>query len=124
MRSLLNTNMTEGTLMREPCLSMIAMLNTLEVLGVEIYCESQVKIILQTFPSSFNQLRLNVTMNKKDFTLAELINESIIAKSILKTKVSANIAHASTFKPKGNKKKKQIKQVGKVVAKKFKEVEK
>jgi hypothetical protein len=61
---------------------------------------------LQTFPSSFNQLRLNVTMNKKDFTLAELINESIIAKSILKTKVSANIAHASTFKPKGNMKKK------------------
>jgi len=45
-------------------------------------------------------------MNKKDFTLAELINESIIAKSILKTKVSANIAHASTFKPKGNMKKK------------------
>jgi hypothetical protein len=46
MRYLLNTNMTEDTLMREPCLSMIAMLNTLEVLGVEIYCESQVKIIL------------------------------------------------------------------------------
>jgi hypothetical protein len=101
MRSLLSTKMAEGTPVREHCLSMIAMLNTLEVLGAEIDGESQVDMILQSLPSSFNQFRLNVSMSKKDYTLAELMNELIAAESILKNKTSAFIAHASNPKPKG-----------------------
>jgi hypothetical protein len=77
MRSLLNTKMAEGIPVRKHCLSMIARLNTLEVLGAKIEGESQVDMILQSLPSSFNQLKLNVTMNKKDFTLSELMNELI-----------------------------------------------
>jgi hypothetical protein len=46
-------------------------------LGAKIEGESQVDMILQSLPSSFNQLKLNVTMNKKDFTLSELMNELI-----------------------------------------------
>jgi len=40
MRSLLNTKMAKGTPIKEHCLSMIAMLNSLEVLGAEIDSES------------------------------------------------------------------------------------
>jgi hypothetical protein len=42
--------MAEGTLISEHCLSMIAMLNKLELLGAEIDGESQVDMILQSMP--------------------------------------------------------------------------
>jgi hypothetical protein len=70
MRSLLNRKITESTPVREHCLSMIAIPNSLEVLGVEIDSELQVDIILHSLPDSYNQFRLNVTMNKEDFTLS------------------------------------------------------
>jgi hypothetical protein len=107
MKSLLSTKMAEGTPMREHCLSMITLLNTLEVLGAEFDGESQVDMILQSLPNSFNQFKLNVSMSKKDYTLAKLMNELIAAKSILRSKVSVNYAHASNSKLRGIKKKKQ-----------------
>jgi hypothetical protein len=64
MRYLLNIKITESTLVREHCFSMIAILNSLEALGVEIDSELQVDIILHSLPDSYNQFRLNVTMNK------------------------------------------------------------
>jgi len=64
MRSLLNRKITEITPVREHCLSMIAILNSLEVQGVEIDSELQVDIILHSLPDSYNQFRLNVTMKK------------------------------------------------------------
>ncbi|XP_059441922.1 uncharacterized protein LOC132174252 [Corylus avellana] len=79
MRTLLNIKMVEGSPMREHCLVMIAMLNTLE-------------------------LRLNELMDKKEYTFAELMNELIGAKNILKSKVIVNFAHASDKGPKGSKK--------------------
>jgi hypothetical protein len=57
MRSWLNLEMVEGTLVCKHCLSMIAMLNSLEVLGAEINGESHVEIILQSLRISFNQFR-------------------------------------------------------------------
>lgn len=52
-------------------------------------------------------------MNKKSYTLFELINEVIVAEGILKTKASVHMAHASSSKSKGRKKKKGSKQAGK-----------
>lgn len=69
--------MIEGTPMRENCLSMIVILNTLKFLGAKIDGKSQVDMVLQFLPNSFNHFRLNVSMSKKDFTLAELMNELI-----------------------------------------------
>ena len=40
MRKIYNTNMVEGSSVREHCLTMISNLNTLEVLGVDIDGES------------------------------------------------------------------------------------
>ncbi|XP_057459282.1 uncharacterized protein LOC130749944 [Actinidia eriantha] len=70
MRNLLNTKMTEGTPVREHALKMISFLNELEILGAKIDADSQIDIILQSLPDSFNQFRLNYLMNKNHYTLS------------------------------------------------------
>ena len=103
---------------------MISNLNTLEVLGADIDGESQVDMILQSLPESFKEFRLNYNMNKKIYSLSELMNELVVAEGILGTSnVDANMAEASTSQPKlkgkGKKKKKKkdfTKQDGKQIA--------
>ena len=113
MRQIYNTKMAEGTSVREHCLRMISNLNTLEVLGADIDRESQVDMILQSLPESFKEFRLNYNMNKKIYSLSELMNELVAAEGILRTSsVDANMAEASTSqlksKGKGKKKKKDF----------------
>ena len=72
MRALMNMKMVEGTLVREHILKMFGYLNTLEILGGEMDVESQIDIIFESLPDSFNQFKLNCSMNKINFTLAEL----------------------------------------------------
>ena len=114
MRQIYNTKMTEGTSVREHCLRMISNLNALEVLGVDIDGESQVDMLLQSLSESFKEFRLNYNMNKKVYTLFELMNELVAAKGILGTSsADANMAEVSTSQPKskgkGKKKKKKKK---------------
>ena len=72
-------------------------MNTLEVLGASIDGESQVDMILQSLTKSFKEFRLNYNMNKKIYTLSELINELVAADGILGTSsVEANMAEAFT----------------------------
>ena len=104
--------MTESTSVREHCLGMISNLNTLEVLSTDIDRESQVDMILQSLPESFKEFKLNYNMNKKIYSLSELMNELVAAEGILGTSsVDANMAKTSTFQPKskdkGKKKKKK-----------------
>ena len=115
--------MVEGTSAREHCLKMISNLNTFEVLGADIDGESQVDMILQSPPESFKKFRLNYNMNKKIYSLSELMNELVAVKGILGTSnVEVNIGEASTSQPKskgkGKKKKKKdfTKQEGKQIA--------
>ena len=115
--------MTDDTLVRKHCLRMISNLNTLEVLGADIDGESQVDMILQSLPELFKEFRLNYNMNKKIYSLSELMNELVVAEGILgTTSVDANMAEASTSQPKskgkGKKKKKKdfTKQDGKQIA--------
>nr|XP_023920003.1 uncharacterized protein LOC112031546 [Quercus suber] len=96
MRLLLNTKMAQGTLIREHCLKMISYLNTLEVLGANIDGESQVDMILQSLPKSFKEFRFNYNMNKKIYTLSELMNELVAAEGIL-VKAGVDINMASIF---------------------------
>ena len=77
--------------------TMISNLNTLEVLGADIDGESQVDMILLSLPESFKEFKLNYNMNKKIYTLFELMNELVAAEGILGTSsVDANMADAST----------------------------
>ena len=125
MRQIYNSKMAEGTSVREQCLRMISNLNTLEVLGADIDGESQVDMILQSLPESFKEFKLNYNMNKKVYTLSELMNELVATEGILGTSnVNANMAETSTSQPKskgkGKKKKKKkkdfTKQDGKQIA--------
>ena len=124
MKQIYNTKMSKGSSVREHCLTMIFNLNTLEVLGADIDGESQVDIMLQSLPESFKEFKLNYNMNKKIYSLPELMNELVVAEGILSTSsVDANMAEASTSQPKskgkGKKKKKNkdfTKQDGKQIA--------
>ena len=112
MRQIYNTKMAEGSSVREHCLTMVSNLNTLEVLGADIDGVSQMDMILQSLPESFKEFRLNCNMNKKIYSLSELMNELVTAEGILGTScVDANMAEASTSQPKlkgkGKKKKKK-----------------
>ena len=95
----------------------------MEILGTDIDRESQVDMILQLLPKSFKEFRLNYNMNKKIYSLSELMNELVAVEGILGTSsVNANMAEPSTSQPKlkgkGKKKKKKdfTKQDGKQVA--------
>ena len=76
---------------------MIFNTNTLEVLGADIDGDSQVDMILQSLPKSFKEFRLNQNMNKKIYSLSELMNELVVAEGILGTSsVDANMVETST----------------------------
>ena len=65
MKALLNTNIAEGTPVRDHILKMIAHLNELEILGAEIDGEIQVDIVLMSLPESFKNFRINYSMSKE-----------------------------------------------------------
>ncbi|CAA0826938.1 Unknown protein, partial [Striga hermonthica] len=107
---LMNRTIREGTHVREHVLAMMAQLNELEVLGAFIDGETQVDIVLQSLPKSFEQFRLNYNMNKMLMTLPELVAELQAAEILFRLKTQAMVAQrgeASTSKaPKGKKRKK------------------
>ena len=76
-------------------------------------------MILQSLPKSFKEFRLNYNMNKKIYTLSELINELVATEGIFGiANVDTKMAKASFSKPKskgkgGKKKKDFTKQDGK-----------
>ena len=81
-------------------------------MGADIDGEFQSDMILQSRPKSFKEFRLNYNINKKIYTLSELMNELVAAEGILDTSsVDTNMAEASTSqsksKDKGKKKKKK-----------------
>ncbi|KAH0712268.1 hypothetical protein KY289_008227 [Solanum tuberosum] len=84
IKALLTTKMAEGSSVREHVVKLMNYLNELEILGAEIDKESQVEMILQTLPDSFQQFRLNYNMNKMDISLAKLLNELQAAETIIK----------------------------------------
>ena len=97
MRQIYNTKMAKGTSVREHFLRMISNLNTLEVLDADIDGQSEVDMIFQSLPESFKEFRLIYNMNKKIYSLSELMNELVATEGILGTSsVDANMADAST----------------------------
>ena len=89
--------MAKGTLVREHVLKIFDHLNTLEIFGGEINAESQIDIILESLPNSFNQFKLNCSMNKINFTLAEILNALQAAEGIIKGRPSINNVKKTLF---------------------------
>ncbi|RVW18790.1 Retrovirus-related Pol polyprotein from transposon TNT 1-94 [Vitis vinifera] len=78
---------------------MMSLLNDMEVLGAEVDKATQIEMVLNTLPPSFQQFRLNYNMNKMDFTLSKLLNELVAAETIIKqgaAPVVLNIERASS----------------------------
>ena len=75
MKQLFNTSMCEGSQVREHVLKKMKLLNELEILGANIDRESQVDIICQSLPESFENFHLNYNMNKRFYSLGELLKE-------------------------------------------------
>ena len=113
MKALFNTKMAEGTPVRDHVLKMIAHLNELEILGAEIDGKTQVDIVLMSLPESFKTFRLNYTMGKRLYSLAELLKELQAAEGIISQKRSVQVmkkGSSSASAKKGKKKKKVPKQ--------------
>ena len=67
-------------------------------------------MILQSPLESFKEFKLNYNMNKKIYTLSELMNELVATEGILGTSsVDANMAEAFTSQPKSKGKGKKTK---------------
>ncbi|XP_038699662.1 uncharacterized protein LOC119996956 [Tripterygium wilfordii] len=105
MKTLLNTQMKEEPNVSGHTLKMMSLLNELEVLGADIDGESQIDIVLQSLHDSYENFRLNYNMNKRLYTLPELLNELKGAKKLQpkQAKVNLNEKGSSTI-PKGKKK--------------------
>jgi gag-polypeptide of LTR copia-type/Zinc knuckle len=112
MKELMNTNMAEGTLVREHVLKMIGLLAELEILGAQIDGETQVDIVLQSLPDSFTNFRLNYNMNKRSYSLSELLKELQAAEGLLKKPSSVMVAVKSGSSKRFAKKKKKKTQAG------------
>ena len=103
---------------------MISHLNELEILGAEIDCESQVDIVLMSLPESYKNFRLNYSMSKGSYSLAELLKELQATEKILSHAKSVQVAKkGSSSSAKKNKKKKKAPKLGGVSKQKFKKGE-
>ncbi|XP_037496985.1 uncharacterized protein LOC119371264 [Jatropha curcas] len=58
LREILTSKMEEGTPVRTHVLKMMSLLNNMEVLGAEVDNATQIEMILNTLPASFQQFRL------------------------------------------------------------------
>ena len=67
MRTIISNKVAEGTPVQDHVLKMIDSLNELDVLGAKIDTESQIDIILESLPNSFNNFKINYNMNKNEF---------------------------------------------------------
>ncbi|KAG8661844.1 hypothetical protein MANES_01G044150v8 [Manihot esculenta] len=104
LREILTSKIEEGTFVRTHVLKMMSLLNDIEVLGAKFDTTTQIEMF-----------RLNYNMNKMEFTLSNLLNELVAAKTIIKqgaAPVVLNVQRGSSSAHKKGKKKKSPKQMG------------
>ncbi|KAL8147966.1 hypothetical protein AgCh_005337 [Apium graveolens] len=108
MKALMNTQMAEGLPVRDHVLKMMSHLNEIEILSAELDGETQIDIIFMSLSKSFEQFRLNYNINKRLYSLVELLTELQAAEGLFRKSVQVNVAEkGSSSKPKGMKKKKK-----------------
>ena len=103
MQEFLRTKMTVGTSVQEHLLKMFDHLNALEILGAEIDAESQVDMILESLPESYDQFKLDYVLNHKDYTLSSLLTALKATEGIIKPSPSLHNTERITSKSAPNK---------------------
>ncbi|CAA0833201.1 Unknown protein, partial [Striga hermonthica] len=107
--ALMTTRMAEGTPVREYALKVMALLNELEVMEGFIDGETQVDIMLQSLPKSFDQFRLNYNMHKMNIALPELLAELQSAEALFTQAPHALVAkQAGPSRPHNGRKRKKF----------------
>ena len=110
IRKLMNLRMKTGTSVRNHMLEVIGLLNEIEIMGGEIDGETQVDMILETLPDSFDSFKLNYSMNKLKYSLSELMKELQAAETLFnKGKNKVGEANLSVKKGSSSKFKKSAK---------------
>ena len=64
LRSIMNTKMSKGTLVKEHMIKMINLFNEMEILRVENNGETNIDMVLETLPASFSQFKLNYSTSR------------------------------------------------------------
>ena len=113
MRAIMNSQMAEGTPVRDHVLKMMGHLNELEILGANIDEETQIDIVLLSLPESFKHFRMTYSMSKMKYSLAELLRELVAAEGVVKKPVDAlNTEQVSTSQAKRKRKFKKVQKKG------------
>ena len=99
MKQIMNIRMSESTTVRDHMIKMIGLFNELGDLGADIDWETQNNMVLETLPPSFNNFKLNYSMNKLEWSLTELIQQLQIAETIVKGQPNVNFVSGESFKP-------------------------
>lgn len=81
---IMNTKMSWGTPIRDHMICMIKLFNEMEILGAKIDRETLVDMVLETWPNSFKQFKLNYFINNMITSLNKLMRELHMVKEILK----------------------------------------
>ncbi|EOY04065.1 Retrotransposon protein, putative [Theobroma cacao] len=111
-KELFRCKMAEGSSVKPHVLKMIGPIERLGQLGLAMYHELSINLVLQSLPDSFSQFVLNFHMNRLEATLPKLLNMLDTAeKSIRKHKgslllISSSKAHTKQHKKKAQKEKK------------------
>ncbi|CAA0819636.1 Unknown protein, partial [Striga hermonthica] len=110
MRKIMSSVMPEVASVREHVLKMMEYLNEIDVLGGIIDLgEAKIDIILHSLPKSYDNFRMNAIMNKKGYTLAELLTDLVAAEGLMGRGAQAHVSvKVGPSSSKGGKKKKQV----------------
>ncbi|CAA0823270.1 Unknown protein, partial [Striga hermonthica] len=109
MRKIMYSVMPKGASVREHVLKMMEYLNEIDVLGGNIDGEAKIDIILHSLLKSYENFRLNAIMNKKGYTLAELLMDLVAAEGLMGRGPQAHVSvQDGPSSSKGGKKKKQV----------------
>ena len=79
----MNLRMKPGQAMKDYMMKVIAHLNIVELNGVEIDGETKIDMIVNSLSDSFDQFKLDYTLNKKEYTLQGLMQDIQSTKKIL-----------------------------------------
>ena len=75
LKRITDTQMEEGTKVRDHVLKMMDYLNEVEIHGVQINDKSKINMVIESLPDTFKEFKVSYILNNKDMTLIELMHE-------------------------------------------------
>ena len=83
MTAFMNLRMKPRQVLKDHMMKVIAHLNIAELNGAEIDGETKIDMVVNSLSDSFDQFKLDYTLNKKEYTLQGLMQDVQSAEKIL-----------------------------------------